>query len=88
MTYDTANGPDRKSNLQMDRPVDAEFVQYARRSGYFYSCEKTTGVYCRLDCSARPLRRNVVLVRTRAQAEKGGYRACRRCRPDLADRPS
>lgn len=50
--------------------------------GRFYSCVTTTGVYCLPSCPGRPQRRNVVFVRSRAEAEKAGFRPCKRCRPD------
>ncbi len=55
-----------------------------RFDGVFYTAVKTTGIYCRPSCPAlTPLRRNVVFYRTSAAAQLGGFRACRRCRPDL-----
>ncbi|EXJ88491.1 hypothetical protein A1O1_05421 [Capronia coronata CBS 617.96] len=42
----------------------------------------TTKIYCRPDCKARLARRaNVVFYATAAQAEKAGFRACKRCKP-------
>jgi AraC family transcriptional regulator, regulatory protein of adaptative response / DNA-3-methyladenine glycosylase II len=41
----------------------------------------TTGIYCRPDCSARPLPGNVRRFASAASAEAAGYRACLRCRP-------
>lgn len=50
----------------------------------FYYAVKTTGVYCRPSCSARPaLPENVRFFETREDAEKAGFRPCMRCRPDL-----
>jgi AraC family transcriptional regulator, regulatory protein of adaptative response / methylated-DNA-[protein]-cysteine methyltransferase len=44
---------------------------------------KTTGVYCRPSCAARPARpENVSFHATAADAERAGYRPCKRCRPD------
>ncbi len=44
---------------------------------------RSTHIYCRPSCPARrPLRRNVTFFRTREEAEKQGYRACLRCRPN------
>jgi AraC family transcriptional regulator of adaptative response/methylated-DNA-[protein]-cysteine methyltransferase len=44
----------------------------------------TTGVYCRPSCAARPaLRANVAFHDSREAAERQGFRACKRCRPDL-----
>jgi hypothetical protein len=50
--------------------------------GVFYCSVRTTGVYCRPSCPARPLRRNVGFHATREEAERAGFRPCRRCRPD------
>ncbi len=51
--------------------------------GAFYYAVKTTGVYCRPLCAARTaLRENVSFYRTRDEAERAGFRPCRRCRPD------
>ncbi len=58
--------------------------------GTFYYGVKTTGVYCRPSCGARPaLPENVLFFETREDAEKAGFRPCIRCRPDgpsLTDR--
>ena len=51
--------------------------------GTFYYSVKTTGVYCRPSCAARrPNPKNVSFHRSRADAERAGFRPCRRCRPD------
>lgn len=53
--------------------------------GAFFTCVKTTGIFCRPVCPARtPLAKNVVFVVTAADAVAAGYRACKRCRPDSA----
>lgn len=52
--------------------------------GQFYYSVKTTGVYCRPSCgSRRALRENVQFHATCADAERAGFRPCKRCRPDL-----
>jgi AraC family transcriptional regulator of adaptative response/methylated-DNA-[protein]-cysteine methyltransferase len=44
---------------------------------------KTTGVYCRPSCAARPARpENVDFHATPADAERAGFRACKRCKPE------
>jgi AraC family transcriptional regulator of adaptative response/methylated-DNA-[protein]-cysteine methyltransferase len=54
----------------------------ARADGTFVLAVRSTHIYCRPSCPARrPLRRNVVFFRTREEAEKQGFRPCRRCRP-------
>ncbi|HSC27234.1 MAG TPA: bifunctional DNA-binding transcriptional regulator/O6-methylguanine-DNA methyltransferase Ada [Vicinamibacterales bacterium] len=53
--------------------------------GAFYYSVKTTGVYCRPSCpSRRPRRENVAFHLTSADAERAGFRPCRRCRPASA----
>lgn len=57
----------------------------ARFDGWFFVAVRTTGIFCRPSCPATtPKRANVTFVRTAAAAQRGGYRACRRCRPDTA----
>lgn len=56
-----------------------------RFDGLFFVAVKTTGVYCRPVCSARtPGRDRCIFFRTAAEAESRGFRACFRCRPELA----
>ena len=55
----------------------------ARADGQFVLAVRSTHIYCRPSCPARrPLRRNVVFFHTGAEAEKQGFRPCRRCRPN------
>jgi AraC family transcriptional regulator, regulatory protein of adaptative response / methylated-DNA-[protein]-cysteine methyltransferase len=56
--------------------------------GKFLFAVRTTGVYCRPSCASRPAKReNVSFFPTGAEAEKAGYRACKRCRPDKLGAP-
>ena len=51
--------------------------------GTFYYSVQTTGVYCRPSCASRLAnRKNVRFHQTHADAERAGFRPCRRCRPD------
>jgi len=55
----------------------------ASSDGQFYYSVKTTGVYCRPSCAARLARpENVQYHLTRGDAEKAGFRPCKRCKPD------
>ncbi|PIK74126.1 bifunctional DNA-binding transcriptional regulator/O6-methylguanine-DNA methyltransferase Ada [Methylobacterium frigidaeris] len=72
-------------------PLDtaACFAAIARRDraadGRFVYAVRSTGVYCRPSCAARPaLPKNVSFHPTCAAAEEAGFRACRRCRPNEA----
>ncbi|KZC15733.1 6-O-methylguanine DNA methyltransferase [Rhodanobacter sp. FW510-R12] len=54
-----------------------------RADGSFFYSVKTTGVYCRPSCVARPARpENVAFHATAAEAERAGFRPCKRCKPD------
>jgi AraC family transcriptional regulator of adaptative response/methylated-DNA-[protein]-cysteine methyltransferase len=61
-----------------------------KADGRFVYSVASTGVYCRPSCAARQaLRRNVQFHDTCADAERAGFRPCKRCRPNepsLADR--
>jgi len=51
--------------------------------GRFVYAVKTTGVYCRPSCPSRAARpENLRFFDSNAEAERAGFRACRRCRPD------
>ncbi len=57
----------------------------ARFDGMFFVAVRTTRIYCRPSCPARtPNRENVIFVPTAASAQVLGYRACKRCRPDVS----
>jgi AraC family transcriptional regulator of adaptative response/methylated-DNA-[protein]-cysteine methyltransferase len=61
----------------------ATITRDARADGTFVLAVRSTHIYCRPSCPARrPLRRNVVFFHTGAEAEKQGFRPCRRCRPN------
>ena len=47
-----------------------------------FAAVHTTGIYCRADCSARPLKKNVEPFPNAVAAEAAGFRPCLRCRPD------
>ncbi len=75
-TYDTTADAERcyRAVLGKDRRFD----------GVFYTGVRTTGIYCRPSCPAvTPRRANVTFYPTAAAAQGAGFRACRRCRPDL-----
>src|ERR1700748_1710314 len=55
----------------------------ARYDGRFFTCVRTTGIYCRPICPARPPRRECCrFVPTAAAAQEAGFRPCLRCRPE------
>ena len=71
--------------------LDPEVCRRARMSrdirfdGEFYLAVRTTGIYCRPICPARPpAEKNVLYFHSAAQAAQAGYRPCLRCRPESA----
>jgi AraC family transcriptional regulator of adaptative response / DNA-3-methyladenine glycosylase II len=55
----------------------------ARYDGLFFTCVKTTGIYCRPICPARlPKFENCRFAPTAAAAQEAGFRPCLRCRPE------
>jgi AraC family transcriptional regulator of adaptative response / DNA-3-methyladenine glycosylase II len=57
-----------------------------RFDGKFFVGVRTTGIYCRPICPAKPKRENVEFFQNQLEAEKAGYRPCLRCRPEAAPR--
>ena len=71
--------------LDFERCYRAVDSRDQRFDGWFYTAVKTTGIYCRPSCPATtPKRANVVFYPSAAAAQRSGFRACRRCRPDAA----
>jgi AraC family transcriptional regulator, regulatory protein of adaptative response / methylated-DNA-[protein]-cysteine methyltransferase len=73
LAAETINDPRWASVVARDSEAD----------GVFYYSVETTGVYCRPSCAARLARpENVRFHRTGEDAEKAGFRPCKRCKPD------
>ncbi len=61
----------------------AVLARDARYDGRFFTCVRTTGIYCRPICPARPPKlANCTFVPSAAAAQEAGYRPCLRCRPE------
>jgi len=68
-----------------DRWYAALQARDPRFDGVFFVGVSTTGIYCRPVCVARtPGRDRCAFFTDAAQAERAGYRACFRCRPESA----
>jgi AraC family transcriptional regulator of adaptative response/methylated-DNA-[protein]-cysteine methyltransferase len=53
--------------------------------GAFVYAVKSTGIYCRPSCASRkPRRAQVVFFPLPEEAERKGFRPCKRCRPNIA----
>ena len=58
-------------------------ARHPEADGTFYYAVITTGVYCRPSCAARLARpENVRFYTTCEDAEKAGFRPCKRCKPN------
>lgn len=67
---------------EAERYWRAVLARDPRWDGRFVLAVMSTGIYCRPSCPARrPLRRNVRFFARPEEAERSGFRACRRCRP-------
>jgi AraC family transcriptional regulator of adaptative response / DNA-3-methyladenine glycosylase II len=76
-------GQDGGMDLDHERCYRAVSSRDARFDGTFITAVRTTGIYCRPSCPAMtPRPGNVDFYRTAAAAQRAGFRACRRCRPD------
>ena len=57
----------------------------ARFDGWFFTAVTSTNIYCRPSCPAlTPRRANVRFFPSAAGAQRNGFRACKRCRPDAS----
>jgi methylphosphotriester-DNA--protein-cysteine methyltransferase len=56
----------------------------ANANGLFIYAVKSTNIYCRPTCPARLARRaNIDFYKTPLEAEANGFRACKRCKPNM-----
>src|SRR5271156_567042 len=75
--------------LRDRRPPDARWsavqTRDKRADGNFVYAVRSTGIYCKPSCpSRRPRREHVAYFPLPAAAEQKGFRACKRCKPQLA----
>ncbi len=74
-----------RDTLDQEACYRAVLTRDPRFDGRFFTCVKSTGIYCRPVCPARtPRRENMRFVISAAAAEEAGFRACLRCRPETA----
>jgi AraC family transcriptional regulator of adaptative response/methylated-DNA-[protein]-cysteine methyltransferase len=83
--------PTKSTELAKATERDGRWAAVVNRDpkadGSFYYSVRTTGVYCRPSCAARLARpENVTFHATREEAEKAGFRPCKRCKPDETSR--
>jgi AraC family transcriptional regulator of adaptative response / DNA-3-methyladenine glycosylase II len=77
-------GHDVRMKLSHDECYKALSARDARYDGRFFICVNTTGIFCRPICPARPPKpQNCFFVETAEAALALGFRACKRCRPEV-----
>ena len=75
----------RGMHEDFDRCYRAVQSKDARFDGWFVTAVLTTKIYCRPSCPVRPpFARNMRFYPTAAAAQRAGFRACKRCRPDAS----
>ncbi|MGH9294166.1 MAG: DNA-3-methyladenine glycosylase 2 family protein, partial [Acidimicrobiales bacterium] len=78
-------GPSEATALDGDLCYRALSARDARFDGWFFVGVTTTRIYCRPSCpSVLPRRDRVRFFRVAAGAQRAGFRACKRCRPDAS----
>lgn len=84
MTATPATEGHRHPIEDADRWYRAIVSRDPRFDGWILVGVTSTGIYCRPSCPTpvRPKRANVTFHRTAAAAQRAGFRACKRCRPD------
>jgi AraC family transcriptional regulator, regulatory protein of adaptative response / DNA-3-methyladenine glycosylase II len=75
----------RDDTLDFERCYRAVDSRDARFDGWFVTAVTSTRIYCRPSCPAiTPKREHVRFLPSAAAAQRLGFRACLRCRPDAA----
>jgi AraC family transcriptional regulator of adaptative response/methylated-DNA-[protein]-cysteine methyltransferase len=82
----TLSKPKRaQAPIEQDPKWRAVVARDAAFDGKFYYSVRSTGVYCRPSCASRLAKReNVAFHDSCADAERAGFRPCKRCKPDQA----
>lgn len=77
-----------KNNLSFEEMWEI-ILDYDRAyDGMFFTAVKTTKIYCRPSCRSRkPKKINVEFYHDIYVVEKAGFRACKRCQPDVEHSP-
>jgi AraC family transcriptional regulator of adaptative response/methylated-DNA-[protein]-cysteine methyltransferase len=79
--------PPTLTPTELDPRWSAVVARDKGADGSFFYSVSTTGVYCRPSCGARLAKpRHVSFHASCAEAERAGFRPCKRCRPDEAPR--
>src|SRR5215210_6181136 len=72
-------------HIDTERCIRAVQSKDTRFDGWFYTAVLTTRIYCRPSCPVVPPKpENMRFYPSAAAAQRAGFRACKRCRPDAS----
>lgn len=75
-------------NLSFDEMWEKIIACDSTYDGLFYTAVKTTKIYCRPSCRSRkPKKINVDFYQDILEVESAGFRACKRCQPEVEHSP-
>ncbi|MBS4175311.1 Ada metal-binding domain-containing protein [Bacillus sp. FJAT-49736] len=75
-------------NLSFDEMWEKIMACDCKYDGLFYTAVKTTRIYCRPSCRSRkPKKVNVEFYQSIEEVENAGFRACKRCQPEVEHSP-
>ena len=78
----------KRLHLSFDEKWEIFLACDSTYDGLFYTAVKTTKIYCRPSCKSRkPKKANVAFYETMQVAEQAGFRACKRCQPEVVRSP-
>ncbi|MGW0204625.1 AlkA N-terminal domain-containing protein [Streptomyces sp. NPDC003233] len=73
------------THLDREHCVRAVQSKDARFDGWFFTAVLTTRIYCRPSCPVVPPKpENMTFYPSAAACQQAGFRACKRCRPDIS----
>ena len=75
-------------NLSFEEMWEKIIACDRKYDGLFFTAVKTTKIYCRPSCRSRkPKKINVEFYYELTEVEKAGFRACKRCQPEIDESP-
>ena len=75
-------------NLSFEEMWEKIIACDPKYDGLFFTAVNTTKIYCRPSCRSRkPKKINVKFYHDIDEVEKAGFRACKRCQPEVDDSP-
>lgn len=83
MTKQIVSSVEKAAAITADPRWSSLISRDAKADGTFFYSVQSTGVYCRPSCASRvPNPENVLFYSTAVEAERAGFRPCKRCTPN------